>query len=61
MAGTSRLRGFGDLLAIYQVNTVLAERGSPLDVALRSHSAWQERYRGRIGVVYARRRAIEFR
>lgn len=47
--------GWGDLLDMYEVRTVLWESGAPLDRALGKSSAWREVHRDGRAVVYVRR------
>ncbi len=47
--------GWGDLLDMYEIGTVLWENGAPLDRALAKHAGWQEVHRDRRAVLYVRR------
>ena len=47
--------GWGDLLDMYEIGTVLWENGAPLDRALAKHPGWQEVHRDRRAVLYVRR------
>jgi hypothetical protein len=49
----------GDILDAYLVNTVLWERGSPVDHALAVDPAWTEVYRKGIAVVYVRKNVLQ--
>jgi hypothetical protein len=42
------------LLDVYEIQTVLWERGAPLDRALHDQPGWREAFRGRLAVVYVR-------
>jgi hypothetical protein len=52
------LNAWEAILDDYGVNTVLWERGSPLDRALGASPDWVRVRRGRIAVVYVRRSAL---
>ncbi len=52
------LDGWEAILDEYGVNTVLWERGSPLDRALATRPDWVQVRRGRIAVVYVRKSAL---
>ncbi|MDB4940813.1 MAG: hypothetical protein JWP97_347 [Labilithrix sp.] len=43
------------LLDVYEIETVLWERDTPLDVLLANDPGWQEVFRGRLAAVYVRR------
>jgi hypothetical protein len=43
------------LLDVYEIRTVLWERGTPLDAALAHDPGWREVHRDRLAVVYVRR------
>lgn len=47
--------GWQEVLAAYEVRTVLWERGAPLDRVLALHPAWRLVCRGRLADVYVRR------
>jgi hypothetical protein len=51
-----RLENWQAILDRYGINTVLWERGSALDAALLVSGEWLEVHRGRIAVLYVRRR-----
>lgn len=44
------------ILDAYEINTVLWERGAPLDYYLAHSAAWQEAHRDQLAVVYVRRK-----
>jgi hypothetical protein len=53
-----RLDGWQEVLDRYAINTVLWESGSALDRELLASSAWAPVVRGRLAVVYVRRRLL---